>query len=151
MLSKIFKVSTVFAFVFVFALTSCEKETLEITTTENFIQQDEEGRRGFSGQRGGRCFIPVFPITLNFPDGSTVEVADKEAAQAAKAAFREANPENEERPTIAMPFDVQLRDSSIVTITSEEDLATLRETCGERRGNRGQRGNRGRGGRFGNN
>ena len=39
-----------------------------------------------------------------------------------------------------MPFDVQLRDSSIVTIASEEDLAALKETCGEGgRGGRGQR------------
>ncbi len=147
MLNRIFKINILFVFALVFVMTSCQKENLDELTTENFTQQAEsrEGRpsgmKG-KGQRGSNCFIPVFPITINFPDGSAVEAADQEAAKAAKEAYQEANPDNEERPTITMPFDVQLRDSSIVIITSEEDLAALKETCGER-GGEGSRGGRG--------
>ncbi|MFK7982652.1 MAG: hypothetical protein AB8G86_21920, partial [Saprospiraceae bacterium] len=152
MLNRIFKISTLFAFALVFVMTSCQKESLDELTTENFTQQvesragEKKGPKGMKGKgkRSGKCFTPVFPITINFPDGSAVEVADKEAAKAAKTAYKEANPDSEERPTIAMPFDVQLRDSSTLTIASEEDLAALKETCGKNgRGRKGKRGGRG--------
>lgn len=106
-------------------------------------------RGGKRGGKGKKCFKPVFPVTIAFADGTTVEVADKEAAKTAKKAWKEANPDAEERPSIAFPYDVQLRDSSVVTIDSEEVLATLKETCGTSKG--GDRGNRGgdKGGRDG--
>ena len=150
MLNRIFKISTLFAFALVFVMTSCQKENLDELTTENFTQQAESRKNGQKdsngkrrkGNRGGKCFTTVYPITINFPDGSAVEVADKAAAKEAKSAYQEANPDKEERPTIAMPFDVQLQDSSVVTIASDEDLAALKETCGERNG-KGDRGGRG--------
>ncbi len=147
MLNRIFKFSTLIALALVFVLTSCDKENLDELTTENFTTQAEnrqdgersgKGKRNGKGKRGGKCFTPVFPITLNFPDGTGTEVADKEAAKEAKTTWKEANPDSEERPTIAMPFDVLLKDSSTLTITSEEDLAALRATCGEGKGGRGK-------------
>ncbi len=150
MLNRIFKISTLFAFALVFVMTSCQKENLDELTTENFTQQAEsrdngqKGSKGMKGKgnRGGKCFTPVFPITINFPDGSSATVADKAEAKAAKEVFKAANPDSEERPTIAMPFDVQLKDSTLLTIASDEDLAALKETCGER-GGKGDRGGRG--------
>ncbi len=146
MLNRIFKFSSLVALALVFVMTSCQKENLEEITTENFTQQsDQEGRKGKKGKRGGKgkkggkCFTPVFPITINFPDGSAATVADKDAAKAAKKAFKEANPDATERPSIAMPFDVMLKDSSVLTITTEEDLTALKETCGDNRGGRGKR------------
>ncbi len=111
------------------------------------------GRDGNNNGRDGRdnndrsgsrnCYSTVFPVTIAFADGSTAEAADKEAAKAAIAAWKEANPDAEERPSIAFPYDVQLQDSSIVTIDSEMALATLKETCGsDRGGDRGDRGER---------
>ena len=102
--------------------------------------------RGDRGGRGSRCFQPVFPLTINFPDGSSTTVADRDEAKAAKEAFQEANPDNEERPTLAFPYDVTLADGTTVTVASEEDLAALKESC---EGQRGGRGNRGQGGRPG--
>lgn len=147
MLNRIFKISTLFAFALVFVMTSCQKENLDELTTENFTQQAESregGQKGMKGKgkRSGKCFTPVFPITINFPDGSSAEVADTEAAKAAKDAFKAANPDTEDRPTINIPFDVQLKDSFILTISSDEDLAALKETCGER-GGKGNKGGRG--------
>ena len=44
-------------------------------------------------------------------------------------AWKEANPDAEERPSIAMPYDVELKDGTIVTIESEDDLIALFEDC----------------------
>lgn len=143
MLNRIFKFTTLAALAFVFVMTSCQKENLEELTTENFTAQAErggqKGERGPKGKKGSKCFTPVFPITINFPDGSSATVADKDEAKAAKDEYKAANPDATERPSIAMPFDVMLKDGSVSTISSEEDLAALRETCGDR-GGRGKRG-----------
>lgn len=144
MLNRIFKISTLVALALVFVMTSCQKENLEELTTENFTEQAAErggqkGKRGGKGKKGGKCFKPVFPITINFPDGTSATVADKDEAKAAKETYKAANPDATERPTIAMPFEVMLKDSSIVTISSEEDLVALKETCGDNRGGRGKR------------
>jgi len=153
MLNRIFKFSSLFALALVFVLTSCDKENLDELTTENFTVQAEDrqqapneergnrGERGNNGTLSGRCFSIVFPVILNFPDGTTAEVADKAAARVAKTAWKEANPDSEEGPSIAIPFDVLLKDSTTLTVTSEEDLADLKETCSDKdeRDGRGER------------
>ena len=118
---------------------------LKDSTIVTLTSQDEldelrascgEGR-GRGGRRG-KCFKPIFPITLNFADGTSATVNDKEEAKAAKEAWKAANPDATERPSIAMPFDVQLKDSTIVSITSQEDLDALKETCASRGGRGGK-------------
>jgi len=151
MLNRIFKFSTLIALALVFVLTSCDKENLDELTTENFTEQaesrqqgpkGERGGKGGKGEKGGKCFSTVFPITLSFPDGSTAEVADRTAAKEALEAWKTANPDSEERPAIAFPYDVTLADETVVTITDEAALAALKETCGDRggKGNRGEKG-----------
>lgn len=142
MLNRIFKFSTLIALALVFVLTSCDKENLDELTTENFTQESEKGERGGKGNkgtRGGKCFSTVFPITLSFPDGTTSDVADKAAAKEALEAWKTANPDSEERPSIAFPYDVTLADETVVTISDEEALAALKETC-EGKGGRGGKG-----------
>lgn len=145
MLNRIFKISTLFVLALVFSMTSCQKESLSDLTTENFTNGDTEmsnrGGKGHKGKghkgkgpKGGHCFKPIFPVTLNFPDGSSTEVADRDAAKEAIEAWKEANPDATERPSIAFPYDVMLKDSTVLTIESEEDLAALRETCDDGKG-----------------
>ena len=150
MLNRIFKFSTLIALALVFVLTSCDKENLDELTTENFTEQAEgrqngerggKGKMNGKGKRGGKCFTPVFPITFNFPDGNSAEVADKDEAKEALEAWKTANPDATERPTIAFPHDVTLKDGTVVTIANEEEAAALRETCGAGKGGRGK-GNR---------
>lgn len=89
------------------------------------------GDWGNHGQNGGlnRCFNIVFPITLAFPDGTEVTVADRAELREAIRTWREANPDAESRPTLAYPYDVELQDGTVLTISSDEDRADLREVC----------------------
>lgn len=101
------------------------------------------GKGGNRSGRGNKCFKPVYPVTIAFADGTTATVEDKEAKKVAVQAWKEANPDASERPSLVFPYDVQLRDSSVVTIDSEEALTALKETCGSKRGgDRGGRGNK---------
>jgi len=89
------------------------------------------GQHGSHGQFGGlnRCFNIVFPLTLAFPDGTEVTVADREELRTTIREWREANPDAEERPTLAYPFDVELQDGTTITVASDEDRADLRDVC----------------------
>ncbi|MEM6316445.1 MAG: hypothetical protein AAF960_02185 [Bacteroidota bacterium] len=130
MLNRIFKISTLAVLACFLVLTSCEKESLEELTTENFTEQAQDrNKRGKKGKKRAKCFEPVFPITLNFSDGTAAEVADKEAAKEALQTWKEANPDSEERPSIALPYDVTLRDGTTMTLTTQEEVDALRETC----------------------
>ena len=130
-------------FALVFVMTACQKENFDELTTQNFTQQATEDNllNARGGERGnrGKCFEIIFPVTLSFPDGSSEEVADRAAARAAIQAWKAANPEATERPSIAFPYDVTLEDGTVVSLSSQEDLDALKETCEPRNG-----GNRGR-------
>ena len=95
------------------------------------------GRFGRDRPRNGHarncsaCFELVFPVSLSFPDGSSTEVADRTALKAAARAWKEANPESEERPSLVFPLEVLLDDGTTQLVESEEDLQALRESCGE--------------------
>lgn len=87
-------------------------------------------RRGH-GMKGGRNFDFVYPITYNMPDGTTITVEDREGMSAMKA-WREANPDNTERPTLQFPVDVVVDDVTI-TINNEEEMKALyRESFGHK-------------------
>lgn len=89
-------------------------------------------RGGSHGQFGGlnHCFNVVFPLTIAFPDESSLTVANRQELAQAIRQWRIDNPGAEERPTLAYPYDVELQDGTILTISSDEDRLDLREICG---------------------
>jgi len=97
--------------------------------------------RGPRGPRGGfhqpkECFDLIFPVTISFPDGSTTTVEDNEALREALRAWKEANPDAEERPEFVFPIDVILEDGTTKTIESAEAFRELLATCGPLEGER---------------
>ncbi len=114
--------------------------TLESRDDLKLVLQDcdFEPRRPFNGifgrhgQRLGlnRCFNLVFPLSIDFPDGSSTEVADREELKDAIKTWKLDNPDAEERPNLSFPYDVELQDGTIITVASEEDKEELKEYCG---------------------
>lgn len=89
-------------------------------------------RGGSHGQHGGlnHCFNLVYPLTLTFPDGTTTTVDDREEMRIAFRDWRIANPNAGARPVLTYPYEVELQDGTVLTISSDEDRVDLRETCG---------------------
>ncbi|NJL76208.1 MAG: hypothetical protein HC892_15520 [Saprospiraceae bacterium] len=112
-------------------IAACQQEDLNFNF--NNSRNHDNFQNGFGGDYYGRhhepCFELVFPVMLNFPDGTSVEVADQDALQTARKTWRENNPEAEGRAQIAFPYQVTLEDSTVQTVENEEDLAALLETC----------------------
>ena len=79
--------------------------------------------------RGTHCFDIVFPVTLEFPDGTSETAADKEAMRDLLKTWKENNPGSSERPELGYPLTVELEDGTQVTVESQEDLQNLKEEC----------------------
>lgn len=88
-----------------------------------------QGSRGPGNGHGESCFTPVFPLTVVFPDSTTVEVADQQALHDAWHTWRDNNPGVSGHPELAFPVTVTLSDGSQTVINSEEELMALRESC----------------------
>lgn len=75
------------------------------------------------------CFKPVFPFTLEFPDGSLTTVNTPRELQQALREWKHENPDSNERPEFVFPITVKLRDGTEVVVNSAAELAALKEEC----------------------
>lgn len=156
MMKQLFKFSS-FLFVFsLFLFTACQEDALpEVSGSEDaiidlredgtFDVMDTEtaerldwvkrfrGRKLFFG-RLNQCFDLVFPVTLNFPDGTTEEVASAEDLRSTLRDWK-ANQTSGigGRPQLAFPFEVELADGDTYTIEEKPDLREIAGDCTEGR------------------
>ena len=77
------------------------------------------------------CFDLVFPITINFPDGTTAEVEDYKSIKMAVREWKQNNPDAEERPQIDFPIQIVYEDGSVEDIASVEELKAAKQACRE--------------------
>lgn len=115
-----------------------EGETVSIADRQELFELKRQCRRSFYGGHGhhghgmgDRCFTLVFPVTIAFPDDTSEEVADRRALKMALRAWKEANPEAEERPELQFPLTVALQDDTTQEVASKEDLEALKESCSQ--------------------
>jgi len=128
--------------------TSCEKDTdltSSVVDIDNYVDSTmyDVQRDANCGRFG--CYELVFPITLDFPDGTSVEVDSYEELRETLYTWKEANPEADDRPQLAFPIDLLTEDGEVVTAENREELGKLRRAC--RRDywrNHGPRGHRNR-------
>ncbi len=73
------------------------------------------------------CYVIVFPVTVTLPNGTKAKV---ESAEALNKLIREWSAKGgRQKIVIDFPYDVKLRDGSVVSIANAEDLRALEETC----------------------
>ncbi len=144
MLNRIFKISAVLVLtIFATLMTSCEKESiLSNEVVQNFVNESVEAveRSGNVGRTG--CYEFVFPVSITFPDGSTTSVEDYETLRSTVKAWKEANPEAEDKPSLAFPVEVVGEDGAIISVESKEALKALKQACrksGKKNHNKGDR------------
>ncbi len=139
MIQKSLKLASLFSLLIglTFLFSSCEKgettlsdDTVEYTTQAIFEIQE----RGGCG-RGG-CYEFVFPLTIEFPDGTTAEAEDYEGLRTIISDWKEANPDAEERPSLSFPLDILSEDGELITVESREELFQVRRECRRSFGNR---------------
>ncbi|MBK8668043.1 MAG: hypothetical protein IPN89_00715 [Saprospiraceae bacterium] len=106
---------------------SCSKNDDSAAALEAESYAEETVFRTQEGANLGRfgCYELVFPITMNFPDGSASDLIDSyEALKTVIKTWRENNPKVKTRPSIAFPYSVVNETGEVIMI---EDLAAQRE------------------------
>ena len=110
--------------------TACQEED-SAADVENYVLQSvyEIEERSGTGMAG--CYELVFPVTLQFPDGTNVEVNSyEEMKQAIRDWFQSTDMRpRPHRPFLVFPYDVITADGEVVSITNFEELITLRRAC----------------------
>ncbi len=111
--------------------TACEEEEgLNVTTdVENYVENaviTMEERAG-CGKTG--CYEFVFPLTISFPDESTAQVESYEDMRETIAAWKESNPDAEQRPELVFPLEVISEEGEAMTVSSSKELLALRRAC----------------------
>jgi hypothetical protein len=110
-------------------------ETVSIDNRQELFQLKRRCRRAFirhhRGHRADKCFKLVFPVTIDLPDGTSEEVADRKALKAALRAWKQANPDSDERPMLQFSITVELQDGTTQEVGSKEDLQALKEACAD--------------------
>jgi hypothetical protein len=111
----------------------------EVVTLNNFkelhdLKETCAGEFDKHGPKGHKdkctpCFEFVFPITIKFPDSTSVKVETKEAFIEAIRTWKKANPTVKGRPEVAFPVDVKMKDGSTVKVNNVEELIKLKQSC----------------------
>lgn len=79
------------------------------------------------GKQG--CFEVVYPISILLPDNTTIEVESMEDAKSQLQAWKENNPDAEERPSVVYPIEVITQDSETVSVEDKAALKALKKEC----------------------
>ena len=90
---------------------------------------EQHGPRGH-GHHGLSCFEVVFPITIEFPDGSTATADSRQALHQLLRTWKQNNPGNTARPKMVFPITVKMADDgTLVTVNSHDELRALKADC----------------------
>ena len=118
-------------FAFSLFIVSCNKDeaTTDETVIENFVDETVYAmhRDGNCGKFG--CFEFVFPITIQFPDGTTTSTDDFDSLKDVLREWKTSNPDAEEKPTLGFPLEVVTQDGEVLSVTDRDELYELRKEC----------------------
>ncbi|HFA47909.1 MAG TPA: hypothetical protein ENJ95_02685 [Bacteroidetes bacterium] len=126
------------SFVFPIAVVSGDGEVVSVENQESLRQLRMEcgdGRFDHHGPRDHRrhmtpCFKIVFPITIEFPDGTTAEAGSRMELKQLVRQWRMDNPGVDGRPAIVFPINIELEDGTVQQVDSKEELREIRQACG---------------------
>ncbi|MFT4534392.1 MAG: hypothetical protein ACJA1A_001153 [Saprospiraceae bacterium] len=116
-----------------FSFTSCNKEA-ELVDIESFTDSSIEKLQG--GAMGkSACLELIFPVSIQFVDESTAEVADyKNLHETIVNWFTENDVEKskENKPQLVFPIQVLNEEGEIIDVDSHEALIELKKECPKR-------------------
>lgn len=94
-------------------------------------KDDKKHKKGDKKSVYGRpCFTLVYPISVNYPAGTTKTYTDKISMKNELRAWRLANRASKERPTLKFPLQVKLdNEADAKVVGSKEELKMLKAGC----------------------
>ena len=115
---------------FVYPLTiTIRDSTFDVNSQEELKRAIKLCKPDRPGHGNRPCFSIVYPLTIEFPNGRTLEVANRKEYREALRRWKSNNPDSTERPVIVFPIEIEYEDGTIEIINSAEDLAMAKEEC----------------------
>lgn len=126
------KISLLACFSFLFILTSCSNEDQDANdfADETLFLVESETRSGKLG-----CYELVYPVTIDFPDGTSMEVNDGEELRASVKSWKVNNQDVNGRPHLAFPYDIFTEDGTLITVETRIQKQRLIKACKVEMGN----------------
>lgn len=85
---------------------------------------------GYNGHGEKKCFHIVFPVEIQFPDGSSKTFDTRKDLKIGIKEWKSNNPEAEERPSLVFPVQVKLKGEESTTLVESKDaLLEIKENC----------------------
>ena len=115
------------------ALLSAEAEVAEeallFPAADLAAAHDEHPRRR-RARFTGDCFSLIYPVAVDFPDGTSAEVTDSSALKTALRAWAADRPADQRgRPQLAYPLSVLLADGTVEELATRRDMRQLVRGC----------------------
>ena len=112
------------------SFTSCN-DNLELTDIDNFTDRAVDRlQRGVVGKN--HCLEFIFPISIEFIDGTTAEADSYESLHQTIMAWFEANEvekSKENKPQLVFPIQVLNQEGEVIDVASEDELKELKSEC----------------------
>ncbi len=126
------KISLLACFSFLLIMTSCTNEGLNLDdfADDTMFLVESETRSGKLG-----CYELVYPVTIAFPDGTSMEVNSGEELRSAVKSWKEDNQDVNGRPHLAFPYDIVTEDGSLITVEDRTQKKQLIKACRAEMGN----------------
>jgi hypothetical protein len=128
-----------------FTLASCAKEEAELIDVQAF---SDSSISNLQKKAIGKnyCLEFVFPISIEFIDGTIAEVESYEVLDSVIVEWFEDNEldlDRDNKPQLLFPIQVLNEDGEIIDLATTEELSQLKKTC--KKEGRNRNGNRGKG------
>lgn len=117
---------------FLLIFTSCSKEEVNVSdfADESLFLVESDTRSGKFG-----CYELIYPVTVDFPDGSSQEVDSADEFKAAVKSWKESNLDINGRPHLQFPYDIITEDGTIITVETRVQRRQLMIACKVSMGN----------------
>ena len=133
MVKEFLKYSLAFALIVSMVLVACDSGNEEIVpeddTLNTFVDESLYSLQGEGDIGRFGCYELVFPITLEFEDGTTISGETYEELVAAIREWKEANPDVRAYPSFVFPIEVISEEGEVISVASKEELRALKRAC----------------------
>lgn len=110
-----------------FLIVACNSDNLEDAEQFSELLVEDISTETRSGPSG--CYEIVFPITIEFPDGTSVTANSMQEARLAGKEWKENNPDIEGRPKLSFPVELINDEGDLLTVDSRQELRKLIREC----------------------
>jgi hypothetical protein len=105
------------------------EEELEELIYNCYDYEDCEYFDDYEGEIEDLCFDINYPISINFPDGTTESVNSDSTLENLIEQWYMTNGEDADDPSLVYPVDVTLEDGTVQTISTDDELDDLLDEC----------------------